>query len=80
MTIDYFQLGLVGLGLVVSVIGWFFRKLWDGHDKLKEDFSRHREQLPKEYVSTSRLETMFDKFDTKLDRLFDKIDSKMDKP
>lgn len=39
-----------GLAVVVGVIGWFVRVLWDADKEMREALSKLREDLPRMYV------------------------------
>ena len=39
-----------GLAVVVGVIGWFVRVLWDADKEMRTGLSRLREELPERYV------------------------------
>ena len=39
-----------GLAVVVGVIGWFVRVLWDADKEMREAISKMREDLPRMYV------------------------------
>lgn len=39
-----------GLAVVVGVIGWFVRVLWDADKEMRESLSKLREEMPRNYV------------------------------
>ena len=39
-----------GLAVVVGIIGWFVRVLWDADKEMRDSLSKMREELPRTYV------------------------------
>ena len=39
-----------GLAVVVGVIGWFVRVLWDADKEMRDAISKMREEMPRAYV------------------------------
>jgi hypothetical protein len=73
-----YLINIVGGGILMT-LGWFGREMWTAVKDLKNDLSKLREELPKEYAMKSDMQILFDKIDAKLDRLMDKLESKADK-
>jgi hypothetical protein len=73
-----YLINIIGGGILMA-LGWFGREMWTAVKELKNDLSKLREELPKEYAMKSDMQIMFDKIDAKLDRLMDKLESKADK-
>jgi len=69
----------VGLGVLLSILGWIARTLWDAVTSLKDDLARLREELAKNYVSKDDFKTLSESIIRKLDRIEDKLDGKADK-
>lgn len=66
-------------GAVMSILGWFARKLWDAVDKLKDDLKDIEVSLPTKYVAKEEWKDSLDKIETLLNRIFEKLDAKADK-
>lgn len=69
----------VGAGTALAVMGWFARELWGAVKQLRDDLSRLREEIAKDYVSKAdfrdairELKDLLVAIDTKLDRKQDK--------
>jgi len=69
----------IGIGAVLSIMGWFARQLWDSVQKLKSDIQRIEIDLPTSYVKKSDMQTQFNKIESMLEKIFDKLDAKVDK-
>lgn len=67
------------IGVVLSVLGWFARQLWDAVQTLKNDMKELEVELPTHYVRKNEFEARFDKIETMLERIFDRLDNKVDK-
>lgn len=67
------------LGVVLSVLGWFARQLWDAVQKLKDDMTELEVKLPTHYVRKDELEVRFSKFETMLEKIYDRLETKADK-
>ena len=68
-----------GLAVVVGVIGWFVRVLWDADKEMRESLSKMREDLPRMYVM--REDYRRDIFEIKelLKEIREALDGKADK-
>lgn len=69
----------LGAGTALAVIGWFARELWGAVKQLREDLSRLREEIAKDYVTkvdfrdaVRELKELLMSIDNKLDRKVDK--------
>lgn len=67
------------IGVVLSVLGWFARQLWDAVQTLKEDVKQIEVDLPTHYVRKEDLEARLDRMEASLNRIFEKLDHKADK-
>jgi len=67
------------VGVVLSVLGWFARQLWDAVQDLKNDMKEIEIDLPTHYVRKDELEQRFNKIEDMLNRIFEKLDNKADK-
>ena len=68
-----------GLAVVVGVIGWFVRVVWDADKEMRESLSKMREDLPRMYVM--REDYRRDIFEIKelLKEIREALDGKADK-
>lgn len=69
----------VGLGAVMSVLGWFAHEVWSAVKELKADMSILREDLPKTYVMKEDYRRDIHEIKDMLSRIFDKLDGKADR-
>lgn len=67
------------VGIVLSVLGWFARQLWDAVQDLKKDVKQIEVDLPTHYVRKEDLESRLDRIELSLNRIFEKLDNKADK-
>ena len=67
------------IGVVLSVLGWFARQLWDAVQDLKKDVKQIEVDLPTHYVRKEDLESRLDRIELSLNRIFEKLDNKADK-
>ena len=67
------------IGVVLSVLGWFARQLWDAVQTLKNDMKELEVDLPTYYLRKDEFESKLDKIEAMLERIFDKLDHRADK-
>lgn len=67
------------IGVILSVLGWFARQLWDAVQTLKNDMKELEVELPTHYLRKDEFESRLDKIENMLERIFDRLDSKADK-
>ena len=67
------------IGVVLSVLGWFARQLWDAVQDLKKDVKQIEVDLPTHYVRKEDLDVRLDRLEAVLNRIFEKLDHKADK-
>jgi len=77
--VDYQTLFNIILGVVMTIIGWFGRSLWDASIALRADLSKLREDIPRTYVAREDYRVDIREVKEMLVRIFDKLDSKVDK-
>ena len=66
-------------GVILSVLGWFARQLWDAVQDLKKDMKAIEIDLPTNYARRDYIEAKFNKTEAMLEKIYDKLDSKVDK-
>ena len=76
---DYQSLLNAGLVLVSSVTGWFARELWSAVKELKNDLTKLKEDLPKEYVVKDEYREDVRELKKMIEKIFDKLDNKSDR-
>ena len=76
---DWQQIINIGLGALLSVIGWFARQLWEAVQKLKEDVSGLELHVAENYVKKVDITARFDRIEMLLDKVYDKLDQKADR-
>lgn len=80
----------IGIGIVLTVLGWFARQLWDSVQKLKDDLNNLEVQLPNVYLKQNDFKyhidhaekaqaDRFNQIMAAINKLYDKLDSKVDK-
>jgi len=67
------------IGVVLSVLGWFARQLWDAVQDLKKDVKQIEVDLPTHYVRKEDLDVRLDRLEAALNRIFERLDHKADK-
>lgn len=69
-----------GLGLILTMLGWFAKSLWDAVNALKADLAKLREELPKTYVAKDDFRESVKEIKDMLSKIFNRLDDKADKP
>lgn len=78
------------LGLIIGVVGWFARELWDAIKELRKDIKSIEQNLPEHYVRKDDFKDAmkeikedmkdgFDKIENMIGLVFKKLESKQDK-
>ena len=62
-----------------AALGWFARELWTAVKMLKEDLSKLREEIARDYIRKDEFNRIADTLFAKLDDIRDKLDGKADK-
>jgi hypothetical protein len=76
---DMQQVFNIFITILVGVMGWFARTIWDGIKELRDDLHHVEVQLPTNYVKQVDINVRFDKLETMMEKIFDKLDQKQDK-
>jgi hypothetical protein len=69
----------VGAGAALAVMGWFARELWGAVKDLREDLSKLREEIAKDYVSKGDFKEAVREMKELLMSIDHKLDRKQDK-
>jgi hypothetical protein len=67
------------IGVVLSVVGWYCRQVWDAVQSLKQDVNRLEVKLPTDYVAKVDFNERWIEVLKALRRIEEKLDDKMDK-
>jgi len=69
----------VGLGIILTSVGWFARQIWEATQKLQEDLHKIEVDLPTHYVQKSDYSETMKRIEIMFERIFDKLDQKADR-
>jgi hypothetical protein len=78
MTVSDVLLAL--FGVVMTMIGWWVRVMWEAQNKLRDDLSEIERQLPETYVRRDDFRDLVSGIHATLVRIEAKLDGKADKP
>ena len=73
MLINVQNLIEIGLAAVMAVLGWFLREMWAAVQKLKEDLSFIREDMPSNYVQKEDYKADIGRIHELLDKIYDRM-------
>jgi len=63
----------------MTALGWFGRVLWEADRELRQDLSKLREDLPKQYVAKDDYREDVRDIKAMLEKIFDRLETKADK-
>lgn len=66
-------------GLLLTVMGWIARTLWDAVADLRKDLHVLETDLPKSYVRREDFTDAMRRIEDMVSRIYDKLDNKEDK-
>lgn len=66
-------------GLLLTVLGWIARTLWDAVADLRKDLHVLETDLPKSYVRREDFTDAMRRIEDMVSRIYDKLDNKEDK-
>jgi hypothetical protein len=66
-------------GGVMTIIGWLGRVLWEADKELRQDLTKLREDLPKQYVAKDDYREDVREIKAMLEKIFDRLETKADK-
>ena len=69
----------VGLGVILTVVGWFARQIWETTQTLQRDLHEIEVDLPKNYVQKSDYTETMKRIEIMFERIFDKLEQKADR-
>jgi len=83
LIMDWHYLAEGALSLLMLVIGWVSRELWDAIKDLRKDLAKLREEIPGEYVRKDDyredLQRLYDKIENGFSQLLARIDNQSDR-
>jgi hypothetical protein len=68
----------LGVGVILTIVGWLSRQLWDAVERMKADIKNIEITLPSHYARKDDIQSRFDKVEVMLEKIFDKLDLKQD--
>jgi uncharacterized membrane-anchored protein YhcB (DUF1043 family) len=57
------------IGVVITMITWWCKTIWDNQKRLESNFSEHQLKLANDYKTKTEIDSDFQKLADKLDRL-----------
>lgn len=69
----------LGMGALLSVLGWFARQLWDAVKTLQSDLNRLELSISDNYVKKDDFKEGVKELKDMLAKIFDKLDNKADR-
>lgn len=76
---EYQQIINIAIGAILAASGWFFRVLWEAVTNLKDDLSKLREEIAKDYVPRNDFKEFAAEIRNMFQKISDKLDNKADK-
>lgn len=80
MVIDHQFIINAVLGMVVGLVGWFARQLWDAVREMQKEIHEIEIDLPRNYVRRDEFADNMREIKEMLGKIFDRLDNKVDKP
>jgi hypothetical protein len=69
----------VGLGIILTIVGWFARQIWENVQRLQRDLHEIEVDLPTHYVQKSDYTETMKRIEIMFERIFDKLEQKADR-
>lgn len=69
----------MGLGVILTVVGWFARQIWETVQRLQSNLHEIEVDLPKNYVQKSDYTETMKRIEIMFERIFDKLEQKADR-
>jgi hypothetical protein len=69
----------VGLGIILTIVGWFARQIWENVQRLQQDLHEIEVNLPTHYVQKSDYTETMKRIEIMFERIFDKLEQKADR-
>jgi len=78
--IDVTTIVQAGIGLLVSVMGWFLNELWHECKDLRREIAQHKVEIARSYVPWDRMSEALAPIHAALVRIEEALAGKVDKP
>jgi cob(I)alamin adenosyltransferase len=69
----------VGLGIILTIVGWFARQIWENVQRIQRDLHEIEVDLPTHYVQKSDYTETMKRIEIMFERIFDKLEQKADR-
>jgi hypothetical protein len=69
----------IGLGVILTIVGWFARQIWETVQRLQRDLHEVEVSLPTHYVQKSDYTETMKRIEIMFERIFDKLEQKADR-
>jgi hypothetical protein len=69
----------VGLGIILTIVGWFARQIWESVQRIQRDLHEIEVNLPTHYVQKSDYSETMKRIEVMFERIFDKLEQKADR-
>ncbi len=69
----------VGLGIILTIVGWFARQIWENVQRIQRDLHEIEVNLPTHYVQKSDYTETMKRIEIMFERIFDKLEQKADR-
>ena len=63
----------------MAAFGWFARVLWEADRELRQDLTKLREELPRQYLAKDDYREDVREIKAMLEKIFDRLETKADK-
>ena len=69
----------IAIGVMIGLIAWLFKQLWDAVQRLKDDLNELEVKLPEQYLRKDEFNHNLNRIYDILERIEKKVDGKADK-
>lgn len=69
----------IAAGMILSVLGWFARALWEAVQELQRDIHQIEVDLPSNYLRKDEFQESIKEIKEMLSKIFDRLDQKADR-
>ena len=69
----------IGLGVILTIVGWFARQIWENVQRLQRDLHEVEVSLPTHYVQKIDYSETMKRIEIMFERIFDKLEQKADR-
>ena len=79
MVLDHQVIINAGLGVLLALVGWFARQVWDAVKDLQREIRDIEVDLPRNYIRRDEFMDNMREIKDMLGKIFDRLDNKADK-